>query len=37
MMNKPALTTEWHASVWFVVLSPVLGIVVGMLAVFLLA
>lgn len=36
-MNNPALIAEWPVSLWFVMLSPVLGILVGMLAVFLFA
>jgi hypothetical protein len=33
-MNNPALIAEGQVSLWFVMLSPVLGILVGMLAVF---
>ena len=34
-MSHPALIAEWRVSLWFVMLSPLLGMVVGMLAVFL--
>jgi hypothetical protein len=33
-MNNSALIAEWRVSLWFVMLSPLLGILVGMLAVF---
>ena len=34
-MNTHELITEWRVSLWFAMLSPLLGILVGMLTVFL--
>jgi hypothetical protein len=35
MMNKPELFAEWRLSQWFATLNPLLGVLVGMDAVFL--
>jgi hypothetical protein len=33
-MNKRGSIAEWRVSLWFVMLSPLLGILLGMLAIF---
>jgi hypothetical protein len=33
-MNKRGSIAEWRVSLWFAMLSPLLGILVGMLVVF---
>jgi len=35
IMNTRELISEWRVSLWFAMLSPLLGILVGMLTVFL--
>jgi hypothetical protein len=36
-MNTREVSAEWRVSLWFAMLSPLLGILVGMLTVFLLS